>query len=263
MQGTIAQVTELVNTSSNIPSYDATTQDSVLPHPCNHSLLHSWHTLTNFQKQILYFYYTLRLQGIESSDYGCVEMGIRFKRHPDYVSREMAPLHEVGWLGGTHGGSRKKHRWITCEGFAVLDALQSGQMSGQIETIPNIYLSDSGSDCLKITEDAQNCGQDRPVTPDQALDEFLNQEKVPLSHQMRIKKCLKTAPIGPVRRESIIRRVVAVGRKMFIKSKLAYFMTAISKEVKEVNDLIQHLKRTKLPSNPYETDNLTELGCFA
>jgi hypothetical protein len=248
----ITNETQVVNNYSALSGFKATPLDDV---PSNQP----HHYLSKLEKALLNFHYDLRSQGFEETDYSLEEYAVRFKCHVVYISRSLSTLEEYGYMGSRHGGSTNKKRWITYEAFSMLENQRLRQKLNQNESTHYIDLSDQRSDQLKIIEEAQNCG--KPNIEEQ-LTTFLEEERVSPSERMRIKKAIKTAPIGPVRRESLIRRVIQVGKKSFIGNKLAYFLEAVRNEMKNMKEVAQQIAKAGLRVNEYQLDDLGDIGCY-
>jgi hypothetical protein len=202
----------------------------------------------------------LRLQGIEVSNYSLEELAVRFKRSPTYLCSVLTELEDYGYMGGELKGSNEKYRWITCEAFSMLDTQNLSQIVTQSEPILYNNLSDPDHDQIQITKEAQNC---REHTIEEELDRYLEAELVPPIKQKKIKKAIRATPIGPVRRESVIRRVIHASKKAFIGDKLAYFLMALKKEMRDLQELTTYLAKNGGKQRNYNLDNLDELGCLS
>lgn len=213
------------------------------------------------QKDILKFFVILLSQGIKISDYPLQFYATRFKRTVPYISSLLAELEEYGYMGSRHRGQNNKERWITYEGICLLEGEHLNQILNQDEDIPYIYLPDQGEDNIKILKQEQNCGQ---LSLEQQLDSYLDSENTPPTIKNRIKKSIRSTPIGPQRRESVIYRVLKVAKTVKIHNKLAYFLKALQKELDDLNDFIRYIRQSKTKPNihTYDPTSLDELGCF-
>lgn len=217
--------------------------------------------LSRTQKDLLKFYRDLHLQGFQLSDYPLEFLAIRFQKTIPYISSSLAELEEHGYMGSRHRGQNNKERWITYEGICLLDGEHLNQILNQKEDIPYIYLPDQEKDKIKILKEEQNCGQ---LSLEQQLDSYLDRENTPFTLKNRIKRAIRSTPIGPQRRESVIYRVLKIARTVKIHNKLAYFLKALQKELDDLNDFIRYIRQSKTKPNihTYDSTSLDELGCF-
>jgi hypothetical protein len=217
--------------------------------------------LTKLHRKILYFYYKLRLEGFSESDYSLEYLAMRLGNHLTYISTGLSELEKLGLMSGQNGGNGNKMRWITCAGFHVMDSLHQNQIQNQTEPIPYIDLSDQGID-KTLTESRAICGK---LSIEEKLNVHLDTPDISSKDKKDIKRAIKSTPIGPVRRESLIGRVIKAFSKTFIRDKKNYILAALKNELAEVKEFYNYLVKNniKFSENRYDMNNLNELGCFA
>lgn len=218
--------------------------------------------LPRFHKSILKFYYELRLSGYEQVAYKLPELSVRLKRDPSYISKCLAELEQWGFMGGKHNGSVAKIRWITSQGFDELDRLQPRQITNQNQSIPYIDLSDQENDVLKILEEERTCGQNQELTPEEKVDALIQMKKVSPQDAEAIKKAIRTSPIGPQRKESVIDRMFKACLNGPIMKLKSYFLVALKRELEDLRQFLIFAQKNNLSAREYDLSNLDELGCF-
>jgi hypothetical protein len=200
--------------------------------------------IPKFHQKLLNLYYEDRLSGVAKSDRSLVELGKRFDRHPDYVCRCLRELEQWGKLKSDPHGSSNKNRWITWEAFSELENKRSSQTSSQILAIPYIDLSEKELINSQILKHKEICEQleDPNLETDTKLSIFLEYEQITPIEQVKIKSQFRASPIGPVRKERVLNRIIAQSKKRLIGSKRKYFSTCLAKEEKEIKDLCHIFK---------------------
>jgi hypothetical protein len=203
--------------------------------------------LPSFHLKLLVFYYMLRVSGIDKPDYSLLELASRFKRSRSYISTCLAELEYWGFLASDPHGRGLKKRWITYVGFEMLENQPQHQIQTQIKSIPYIDLSEKELINSKILEQQQICEQldDPTLETDTKLSIFLEKERISPKEQVMIKSQFRASPIGPVRKERVLNRVIAQSKKRLIGSSRKYFSTCLAKEEKEIKSLC-HILRGKI-----------------
>lgn len=200
--------------------------------------------LPRFHRKLIQVYYDDWLSGVSKSNRSLEEHGNRFNKHPDYVCRCLRELERWGWLKSDPHGSAFKNRWITMCAFIELESQRSSQTSSQILAIPYIDLSDKELINSEILKQQKICEQldDPTLETDTKLSIFLEINKIPPMEQVRIKSQFRASPIGPVRKERVLNRVIAQSKKRLIGSSRKYLSTCLAKEEKEIKSLCHIFK---------------------
>lgn len=164
------------------------------------------------------------------------------------IGNDFAYLESLGLcksLPGGKGNSRK--RWITCEGYSYLVDQASPYISPYNPSTPYIDLPEKEMINFKSLEEEQICGQ----SIDQELENFLEHERTAPSEREEINTAIRTSRIGPVRKEQVIRRVVAANKKKPILDKKSYFLACIENERRELKKLFDVFRGKPILVNLY------------
>lgn len=207
--------------ASNDRNYNSLSSESIL----------TTTNLPSFHLKLLIFYYVLRINGIDKADYSRPELAQRFKRSQAYISTCLNELEAWGFMASSPHGSRFKRRWITFEGFSMLEGLPQHQIQHQIKSIPYIDLLRSEiRDNLKILKVAQSCGKLKKSPPVFNFEQAVNNQDMALHEKTIIKHALNRSQITPDAISRLINRVGWVFNNRPIQSKRAYFLKAIQNE---------------------------------
>lgn len=196
--------------------------------------------ITKLQRKILAIYYETRVLGVHEADYSLEELSVRLKRHPKYISTNMAELERAGLMESSPHGSGNKRRWITLYGYTLLDEKPLPQILPQINATPYIDLLDQDIN-TKIIREAPICGQ-LQTNPIEHLDHYLALQGIASRGRMKIKRSFENSRIGPHRTEKVIHRMMKANIQKTIKHPEGYLLKCILNEQKELENLFKVFK---------------------
>jgi hypothetical protein len=202
----------------------------------------SIHLLPAIGLKLLRLFYEDRLLGAEKSNRSLKELAQRFGVRPDYISKQLCHLHELGFLDGDPHGRSFKRRWITYEAFYQLDVLSTNQCTNQISPILIRSLQDLDKRSILDIEEQQNSGQlpieDEIIDIDTLNNNLLNstfeQIKMPYHARTTIKNTLSRSQLASGETFYLLERVSRGSRQNSIKAPLAYFLKSIQNEEKRI-----------------------------